>query len=47
MFLHGNMPSKVIVQRTFLRGIVGFLTPEEGTAKLSRNVVKKLPILAA
>jgi len=45
--LHGNMPPKVIMQTTFLRGIVGFVTPEEGRGKLARNVGKKLPILAA
>jgi hypothetical protein len=26
---------------------VGFLTPEDGTARLSRNVRNKLPLLAA
>jgi hypothetical protein len=29
------------------KSILGFLTPEDGTDKLSRNVGKKLPLLTA
>jgi len=37
----------VITQRVVVISYLGFLTPEDGTDRLSRNFGKKLPLVAA